>query len=110
MTKKESAPQILVREKKFKRGYFLGLAAMGLWMLVAPALDHFYNLNQSKILLQTWAVGGFILGVLFFVVFLVFSSQRGVPCRHCGKRLFGIPGQIAVATGNCGYCGEKAFD
>jgi hypothetical protein len=35
---------------------------------------------------------------------------RGVPCPNCCKPLCDIPAQIAVATGNCGYCGEKVFD
>ncbi len=109
MTKKEFVSQIQIREKKVRRGYFTGLTVVGLWMVSAPLLDHFYDLNKSKMLLQVWCGFGMAMCIAVFAVLLVYGNQRGVPCRHCGKRLFGIPGQIAVATGNCGYCGEKAF-
>ena len=110
MNKKEFASQIRVREKKYVHGYVIGLSLVGFWMISGPVLDHFYNLNQSKVLLNAWAAAGIIVILVLCAALLVYGSRRGVPCRHCGKRLFAIPGQIAVATGNCGYCGEKAFE
>lgn len=110
MTKKEFASQIRVRDSQFNRGLFIGFTVAGLWMFIAPLLDHFYDLNKSKFLLQAWYGLGCIIILAVLATLIVFGSRRGIPCPHCGKRLFGVPGQIVVATGVCGYCGERVFD
>lgn len=110
MTRKEFASEIQIREKQCRHVLYIGLAVVGIWMLSAPILDYFYNFNESKSLAQAWGIFGIVAIFAVAVVLAYFGSKRGMPCSHCKKQLFGIPGQIAVATGNCGYCGEKAFE
>ena len=34
-----------------------------------------------------------------------------LPCPHCGRSLAGrVTAQIVIATGNCGYCGERVLE
>ena len=110
MNKKEFASRIRIRDKKFYRVLFAGMTAVGIWMLSAPFLDHFYKFNEPKSVTLAWGIFGIAAILAVMMVLAFFGSQRGMPCPHCKKRLFGIPGQIAVATGNCGFCGEKVFE
>jgi hypothetical protein len=62
-----------------------------------------------------------LLGLLTFFLLvsllpLVFWFQKrqlkrfGMICPNCGKPLVGRNGNVVVATGNCGSCGEAVFD
>ena len=37
------------------------------------------------------------------------QRRYGHRCPHCNKSLVGFGAQIAIATGNCGQCGESVF-
>src|ERR1035437_3835711 len=37
------------------------------------------------------------------------QRRYGHRCPHCNKSLVGFGAQIAIATGNCGQCGERVF-
>ncbi|WP_152619982.1 hypothetical protein [Lysobacter sp. A03] len=37
------------------------------------------------------------------------AQRAGFVCRFCNGGLLGIPGDIAVATGNCPHCGRSPF-
>ena len=37
------------------------------------------------------------------------AMRAGLVCHSCNGGLLGIPGNIAVATGNCPHCGKRAF-
>jgi hypothetical protein len=52
----------------------------------------------------------FLLGSLLWFALFVKRQQRqfGMQCRKCGKQI--LNPQIAIATGNCGFFGEKLFD
>ena len=67
----------------------------------------------------TWL--GPVLGVSFGVIMLgcfalalwfVIRSQKrhGHRCPTCRKSLMGCTAQIAIATGNCGFCGVNVFE
>src|ERR1044071_6196904 len=50
-------------------------------------------------------------GALVAIVVLAFRGFVGLPrCRHCGAMLTGWLLHIAVASGNCGMCGESIED
>lgn len=51
-----------------------------------------------------------LLGCVLWMLRIARRLQRefGVKCRSCGKNI--VSSQIAIATGNCGFCGEKLFD
>jgi hypothetical protein len=110
MTRQELAAQVRHHGKRSNRVLFIWTLTLGLWMVGGALLDSLLNWGGSTVFRQAYVVLGV---VVFFVYLLVLggsSGLRGVPCPHCKKRLFGISGQIAVATGICGYCGEKAFE
>lgn len=108
MNRKELAAQIRSRANQNKRQTIVWLTILGLWMVAGALLDNLLNWFGSTFLRYAYGVLGFVLFVIFLLAVAV--SQMGVPCPHCKKRLSGVAGQIAVATGNCGYCGEKAFE
>ncbi len=110
MKKKEFASQIRLRESRFKRGVFAALTVLGLWMTCGPILDHLLNFRENEVIGQSYVIMGAILFGAFLVTLVVLGCQRGVKCPHCRKNLFGVAGQISVATGNCAFCGEKVFD
>lgn len=54
---------------------------------------------------------GFIFGNLPLLAWFYKRQQRRfqVTCPNCDKPLTGVSGQIVVATGNCGHCGERVL-
>jgi hypothetical protein len=65
-----------------------------------------------------WASKALGIGLLVFLVttmvlLVVFNhkwqKQFGYRCPKCNKRLFGFLAQLAIASGNCGYCGKPVF-
>ena len=52
-----------------------------------------------------------LLGSLALLGWFAARQQRhfGHRCPHCKKALTGSLARIAIATGNCGCCGEKVF-
>jgi hypothetical protein len=108
MTKKEFASQIRLRDKHVTRIIFIWMTVIGLWMIGGALLDNVLNWGGSDVFRQSYGIFGVVIIIAFFLALVVL--QRGMPCQHCRKRLFGVSAQIAVATGTCGYCGEKAFE
>jgi hypothetical protein len=53
-----------------------------------------------------------LLGLLPLVFWFQKHQQKrfGVICPSCGKPLVGRNGNVVIATGNCGSCGEKVYD
>ena len=37
------------------------------------------------------------------------AKRAGLVCRSCNGGLLGMPGDMAVAIGNCPHCGQLAF-
>ncbi|MNM34992.1 hypothetical protein D3C81_456540 [compost metagenome] len=37
------------------------------------------------------------------------AQRAGLVCRSCKGGLLGMPGDMAVATGNCPHCGQSPF-
>jgi hypothetical protein len=108
MTRKELGSQIRSRDRQNKWRTFIGLTLIGLWAVGGVFLDDFLNWGGSMFLRYAYSAAGFIVFAVF--ILCAVASQIGVPCPHCKKRLFAVAGQIAVATGNCGFCGEKVFE
>jgi hypothetical protein len=96
------------------------------WKWLAGFLVVFYGCIVAYVFLMTDVIGRFSgnwptiigLGVLVpmvasYVLFVWLQRRQcrrlGVACPHCGAPLIDIAGQIAVATGNCGNCGEKVL-
>jgi hypothetical protein len=53
----------------------------------------------------------FLIGNLCLLAWFSKGQQKrlGLSCPSCGKAVMGVRAQIAIASGNCGNCGEKVF-
>jgi len=92
------------------------MVLIGCILLAMALADYAKDHGQSVMFLGFDArdmLGGLslilIVGLMISLVVLGVLG-KGAVCPNCRKPLFGIPAQIAVATGNCGYCGQKVFD
>jgi hypothetical protein len=108
MTRKELASQLRFRASQQKLWSFIFMAIFGVWLIGGALLENLLHWDGSALFRQAYSVFGLIIFGAFCLAMVVI--QAGVPCPHCKRRLFGISGQIAVATGICGYCGEKVFE
>lgn len=54
----------------------------------------------------------FLIANVALILWFGLRQQRslGHRCPHCNKALVGIGVQLAIATGNCGHCGERVFN
>jgi hypothetical protein len=101
MTKAEGIRRLQVGERLMRRGIVMGITIMGLCLLASAAVSS-YNLQEIFVGI------GVVLMLMCIVVGGIANSR--VKCAKCGRQLQAVPAQIAVATGRCGFCGEKAFD
>jgi len=113
MTKQEFVKRVQTSERKFRRCLIAGVATLGVCMMAAATTDSLKEhgvLTPATSLILGKLLGGAGLVALFFCLVIGLATASGEKCVKCGKRLQGIAARIAVATGNCGYCGEQAFD
>jgi hypothetical protein len=86
--------------------FFGGLGAM------IPFLDYIDQHSEKAWMGNVVGIGLAIFLFGNFVWLAVFAKRQkrqfGVQCRNCSKQI--VNSQIAIATGNCGFCGEKLFD
>jgi len=116
MTKQE----FIARQEKSTRGTNRRLV---LWLLfffaallgMIPLGD--YIDQHSKEYRWLGAVFGFgLMGflvcnmILLAVIGRKHQNKFGHRCPRCNKPLSGFLARLAIATGNCGYCGEPVFD
>lgn len=115
-TKQELIAGIRKKEKASQRA----AAAMGIILvaglfgmaLVDYARTHGYlnwcgNVNAMTVFGVAWMIS---LGVVFVGMLALDLKCPGATCPHCKKRFQAISGQITVATGFCGFCGEQVFE
>lgn len=116
LTKREFVARVRLHDQRQKKTLLFGMALIGCILLAMALVDYAKDHGQSVIVLGFDVrdmLGGLcvllILGLMVSVVVLGVLG-KGLVCPNCRRPLFGIPAQIAVATGNCGYCGQKVFD
>jgi len=114
MTKHEFISQLRARERQFNRRAFRGCTLLALWLIGVAVVDYLQqhgelNLAGSPDLRREVAAAGFI-AVFFIFVLILAMTKQGLQCPHCRKQLVAVAARIAVATGNCGFCGEKVYD
>lgn len=67
--------------------------------------------NHAPNWLAQYAVPIFAGLVAFVIAAFLLTGVIGVPrCPHCGRLLTGYLLRIAIASGNCGYCGRSVED
>jgi hypothetical protein len=115
LTKRQFVDQIRSRERQQKKSLLFGMVWIACIFMLMALADYVKDHGQSVVFL------GFdvyeILKVLclislfgLIVLIMILAAIPGATCPNCRKGLFGIPAQISIATGNCGYCGEKVFE
>jgi hypothetical protein len=107
MTKQEFVLQLRSRDRQYVIRGWIALLLIVTGLGAAAFLEHLaFHEGLNKVCY------GLLAGLLLIgtVALICWGEPRGVPCPHCRKRLFGVVAQIAVATGNCGFCGEEVFE
>jgi hypothetical protein len=113
MTKQE----FIVRQKamtKSSNKWASGFLAVFFGVLLAIALAARVDRDKSSVWVQVFcgvAFFGFLIGWIALLAWFAKWQQRRfrVLCPSCDKPLMGVSSQIAIATGNCGHCGESVF-
>jgi hypothetical protein len=108
MSKHEFISGLHANDRNFFKWLFIWMIALALWAMGAALLDNFLGFPNSTLRYAYCFLGIAVFGAGF--IHLLAGTERGMPCPHCHKRLFQIPGQITIATGICCYCGERIFE
>lgn len=113
MTKQEYiAKQRAMTQGVNRRLLWWALVAFGAFGAMIAFANYIDKHEQAASMGNLLGVGLMILLLGSFVGlnFFVKRQQRefGIKCRSCGKQI--LNSQFAIASGNCGYCGEKLFD
>jgi len=102
--------QFIVNQRALKRFgltigllFIAGLALFGLWGSHLPG-------GTSPLFKVSFCIYLFVGSIL--VVWLNFRRQKqlGACCPRCQKRFHENSARIVIATGKCGYCGERILD
>ena len=76
------------------------------------------RVNEVNVSLLSWGVKNIVGLLVLFTIGFAFlrgwrnkrrAQQKGLLCVHCSELLTDNLGILAIATGNCGKCGQKAF-
>jgi hypothetical protein len=116
LTKREFVDRVRLNEQRQKKTLLFGVILIGCIFLAMGVADCAKDHGHSFMLLgfdvRDMLGALCVILIIGVVVSLVVMGVlgKGAVCPNCHKPLFGIPAQIAVATGNCGYCGEKVFE
>ena len=112
MTKPAFILCLKTRERRGRHFMTAGIAFLGLSLIAAAVADSFRDGSFFQGSMSKLASGLLLVGVIGAVLLIIVgaAANTGIPCAKCGRRLFQFSASIAVATGNCGYCGQKAFD
>jgi hypothetical protein len=109
MNKHEFISGLHANDRKFFTRIFIWMVALALWAIGAAVLDNAFGFANSTALRYAYCFLGIAVFGTGFILVLA-GTERGMPCPHCHKRLFQIPGQITIATGVCCHCGERIFE
>lgn len=115
MNKQEFISRVRSDESKLGRIIFLWIGGTGLWIAFVAIADYATNGNNHDARIGSSGLSGVvtIICAVWFLVFMLCAVAAGlkqIKCPHCQRYMNSIPGQIAVATGFCGYCGEQIFE
>lgn len=98
--------ELYKRDRRFNTVYLT--LFFGLLVAAIPLLARVPEQHQS------------VAGISYFVLLIANAvivtlrgrsqaKRAGLVCRSCKGGLLGMPGNIAIATGNCPHCGQQAF-
>ena len=116
MTKTE----FITRQQALKRAdTFLSYISLIMFLVGFPTTVVVRNwIREKPPSVQGWMLFGYLFFAIMFaagIAFLigrsfVYPDRRGVACPACGKPLVRTAGEVALASGHCGYCGAEVFD
>ena len=116
MTKQDfiKRQQAMLRFSNQKMMYWLAVLIAG--SLAASGLASYIKRQTQELAGASLAVNvaGMVLlfgGLAVLTVYsIVFQRRFGHRCPSCHKWLTGFAAQTAIATGNCGFCGNAVFE
>jgi len=113
VTKREYIVKQKAVERHLNKRFISWFFVLVVGMLACVPLSSYIERHEELWWLDRTLIpvfGLLALGGLASGGWLALRHQRrdGLICRHCGK-LIHSP-QLAIATGNCGHCGESLFD
>ena len=91
-----------------KRQNRFGFGVCGLLALTAIAGIPFaeaVDLDHPSPVLIVFGLFGAVM-VVGACVLVRLSLKATLKCPRCGKQIVGLSGQVVIASGRCGYCGE----
>jgi amino acid permease len=105
--------QTMTRGTNKRLGFWMAFFFAALFGCI-PLMRYIERQEQDYTWIGAVAAAGllvFLLGNLSLMVWYGARQQRqfGHRCPHCNKALVGFGVQLAIATGNCGHCGERVF-
>jgi len=76
------------------------------------------NIFVADYIPESWNIAYLVAFFAFLLGNVWFSIKNGawrvknagLDCKSCTTPLLGIPGDLAVTTGQCSHCGGSAFD
>jgi hypothetical protein len=114
MTKQEliSKQQAMRRSTNRWTAVFL-VAFFSIMLANLPLSEYFDRVEPAAWIQVLYGVVffGFLLGNVPLMIWLSMRQQKrfGLLCPKCLAPLVGVTGQVAVATGVCGNCGERVL-
>ena len=85
-----------------------GFAVCGLLTLTALTgipLAEALDLDRPKSVLLIFGCFGAAM-IVIACVFVRLSIKAAIRCPRCAKQIVGFSGQVVIASGRCGQCGE----
>ena len=113
MNKQDYIEQRKFFEKKFKRNDWIYTS-----IFISLLVVNWYVVSVLDWLPESWAWLYLVIffGLLFGNLYVIKIFHRrqinnsGLKCYSCSQPLLADQGDIAIATGNCPMCGERAFE
>jgi hypothetical protein len=105
MTRSEFIESLRQSKQRQDRLGFGLCGLMALAFLAAIPLADKLDLNRPMPALLIFGAFGIVL-VIGGWILVRLNVKASVRCPHCNKQIAGFSGQVVIASGRCGQCGE----
>lgn len=110
MTKEQFIRKLADFEKRDRRFNLIHIMIFISLLIVSIPLSYYIPASYNTLFIVALLV--LLIGNAVFMLSrgLNDATPEGLICRSCKGGLLGSQGKLAITTGNCGHCGEQAFD